>query len=158
MKYFLKNLLIFCFGFTLYMCIEGVFKSLVSGGRESFTMGLLGGFAILFIGYLNNWFTYEMPLALQALLGAVFITCCELTAGIILNMWLGLGIWSYENQKFNILGQICLPFSIIWYFLSFLAIFADDFLRYYVYKSEKPHYHLFRFGHKNDSGEKLFKI
>ena len=35
----------------------------------------------------------------------------------------------YSNMPFNVLGQVCLPFSIIWFFLSYVAIRLDDWLR-----------------------------
>ena len=56
------------------------------------------------------------------------ITLYEFIAGTILNIVLGLNVWDYSNLPLNILGQICLPFSIIWYFLSIIGICLDDFL------------------------------
>ncbi|MFR2535171.1 MAG: hypothetical protein ACLS95_08145 [Clostridia bacterium] len=32
-------------------------------------------------------------------------------------------------MKFNILGQISLLFSVLWFFLSFIVIHMDDILR-----------------------------
>ena len=49
----------------------------------------------------------------------------------------------YSNMPFNIYGQICLPFTVIWFFLSFLAIVADDFLRWLWFGERFPEYHLF---------------
>lgn len=158
LKKIFKNLLIFCVGFTIYMCIEGIFKAINGGGKESFTMGILGGVSLLFIGALNKWFTYEMPLVLQAFVGSIFITICEFMFGVILNIWLKLNIWDYTDLTGNILGQICLPFTLIWFVLSFVCIFIDDFLRYYIYDSEKPHYHLFKFGKQNEHVNKLFSL
>ena len=159
MKYVLKNFLIFCVVFTIYMCIEGIWKTFVSpGGVQSFTMGFLGGFAILFIGQLNRWFTFEMPLVLQAFIGGVFITLCEFVSGLILNVWLGLGIWDYSSMPLNVMGQICIPFTLAWMALAIVAILVDDYLRYVVYGEEKPHYHIFKWGSKNNSCESIVSL
>ena len=41
---------------------------------------------------------------------------------------------------FNILGQISLPFSLIWFLLSGVIIIVDDYLRYKLFKEDKPKY------------------
>lgn len=76
----------------------------------------------------------------QMLICSIIITAVEFTSGLILNVWLGLGIWDYSNMPFNILGQICLPFTLLWYVLSAPAIILDDYLRYWIFGEEKPHY------------------
>lgn len=106
-------------------------------------MFLLGGLCFILIGGLNNYIPWEMSIIKQGVIGALIITSLEFIFGLVLNLYLNLGIWDYSNMPFNILGQICLPFSIAWFFLSLVAIFADDWLRYVLFKEEKPHYHLF---------------
>lgn len=83
-----------------------------------------------------------MKLWKQMLIGASIITILEFVTGIIVNIILEWNVWSYEGVPLNVLGQICLPFSIIWFFLSFFAIVLDDYLRYWLFKEEKPHYEL----------------
>ena len=68
------------------------------------------------------------------------LTACEFITGVIVNIWLGLGVWDYSTLPFNILGQICLPFSLLWIIISCLAIILDDYLRYWIFNEEKPHY------------------
>ena len=51
-----------------------------------------------------------------------------------------MDVWDYSNMPFNILGQICLPFTILWFFISILAIVLDDWIRYIMFDEEKPHY------------------
>ena len=54
---------------------------------------------------------------------------------------IGRGLISIENSiVFNILGQICLPFTILWFFISILAIVLDDWIRYIMFDEEQPHY------------------
>ncbi|MDE7477569.1 MAG: putative ABC transporter permease, partial [Lachnospiraceae bacterium] len=70
------------------------------------------------------------------------ITTIELLAGLIVNC--NYAIWDYRDMPLNIMGQICLPYTILWFFLSLLAIILDDYLRYWLFGEEKPHYALFK--------------
>ena len=45
---------------------------------------------------------------------------------MIVNIILQWNVWDYSNVPFNVMGQICLPFSIIWFFLSLPAIVPAD--------------------------------
>ena len=74
------------------------------------------------------------------LIGACIVTFMEFISGYIINIKLGWQVWDYSNLPFNIMGQICLPFSIIWFFISLVAIVVDDYLRYWLFKEERPHY------------------
>ena len=46
----------------------------------------------------------------------------------------------------NVLGQICLPYSLLWGLVAVLAIILDDWLRYLIFDEERPHYCLRRHG------------
>ena len=133
-----KYLFLFCIGGLLYMSIEILYR-----GYTHCSMGILGGISFVSIGLINEILSWDTPLAIQALIGSIMITLYEFITGVILNIWLGLGIWDYSNLPFNILGQICLPFSIIWYFLSIAGICLDDFLRWKFFGEEKPRYKIF---------------
>ncbi len=137
-KQWLKIFILFLIGGFIYVAIELGFR-----GHSHWTMFLLGGLCFILIGGLNNYIPWEMSIIKQGIIGALIITSLEFIFGLVLNLYLNLGIWDYSNMPFNILGQICLPFSIAWFFLSLVAIFVDDWLRYVLFKEEKPHYHLF---------------
>lgn len=137
-KQWLKIFILFLIGGFIYVAIELGFR-----GHSHWTMFLLGGLCFILIGGLNNYIPWEMSIIKQGVIGALIITSLEFIFGLVLNLYLDLGIWDYSNMPFNILGQICLPFSIAWFFLSLVAIFVDDWLRYVLFKEEKPHYHLF---------------
>jgi uncharacterized membrane protein len=83
-----------------------------------------------------------MSFLLQSLIGAGIITGAELVTGIIVNIWLGLNVWDYSAIPTNIMGQICLPFSLLWVLLSGVAIVLDDYVRFWFFGEEKPHYSL----------------
>lgn len=132
-----KAVVLFLCGGTAYALIEILWR-----GYTHWTMAVLGGVLFLLIGGLNNWLPWEMPLVLQAVLGAVIVTAVELLAGIILNLWLGLDIWDYSRMPGNFLGQICPQYTIAWAGLSLVAVVLDDYLRYWLFGEERPHYKL----------------
>jgi uncharacterized membrane protein len=88
-------------------------------------------------------------MALQGAIGAAIITALEFVAGVVLNVWLGLGIWDYSAMPFNVLGQICLPFTLAWVPLAVVAVVVDDWLRHFLFGEDKPHYVLLRGGASN---------
>lgn len=99
-----KNLVIFITGGTIYYLIEFVYKSLFSSSPTHWTMFLLGGLLALVIDLENEYIPWEMSLIKQGCLGALAITALEFIFGVVLNIWLGLGIWDYSNLPFNIMG------------------------------------------------------
>lgn len=91
-------------------------------------MIFLGGIVSVLIGLINE-ITPNMRMWKQMLLGTILVTLFEFILGYILNIKLGLGIWDYSNIPFNIMGQICLPFSFLWFVLSYFVIILDDILK-----------------------------
>lgn len=125
-----------------YFGLEVLFR-----GHSHWTMFALGGFLFLILGELNEGLLeWDTPLILQGIIGSAIVTGAELATGMILNVWLGLGVWDYSGMPLNYKGQICLPFSILWIFVSIAAVVLDDWLRYWLFGEERPHYTLFRRG------------
>lgn len=137
-----RDSILFAVGGTIYYLIEFLWKNLVSHGICHWSMFLLGGLCFVIIGSLNEYIPWEMGLPKQTFIGASIITVLEFVFGVILNLWLKLSIWDYSTLPLNILGQVCLPFSIAWCILSVIAIMLDDYLRWKWFNKEKPHYHL----------------
>lgn len=137
MKQILKNTILFLIGGVLYIAIELLWR-----GHTHWTMFVLGGICFYYIGRVNEDFTWDMPLIKQMFIGAVVITMLELLSGILVNGVYNLNVWDYSNMPFNFLGQICLPYSILWFFISLPAIVLDDYLRHWLFGEEKPHYRL----------------
>lgn len=144
MKQLWKALVLACLGGVLYFGIEAVFKGINGGGRLHWSMGVIGGVMFLAVGAINEVVPWCMPLIRQAILGGVLITAVELAAGLILNLWLGLHIWDYSNLPFQFLGQISLPFSLVWVLLAGIAIVLDDWLRHWIWGEARPHYWIWR--------------
>lgn len=136
-KNVIKMVVLLLIGGTTYFGIEMLWR-----GYSHWTMALVGGICFVLIGAINEYIPWDMGFIDQALLGAIIVTAVEFISGLILNVWLGLGIWDYSSLPMNVMGQICLPFFFVWIALSAVAIVVDDYLRYWLFKEEKPHYQL----------------
>lgn len=137
MKVFSKEFILFIIGGLLYILIELGYR-----GHSHWTMFVLGGLCFVLIGGINNYISWDMPVYEQMMIGSVIITVLEFICGCIVNLWFGWDVWDYSNMPYNVLGQICLPFSILWFFISLVAIVADDYIRYWLFDEEKPRYNL----------------
>jgi len=135
MKQFIKLFILFSIGGLIYYIIEIIWRE-----YSHISMFILGGLCFLLIGLINEFLTYMVPLWKQQLISTGIVTILEFNFGLILNIIFKLNIWDYSNLPFNILGQVCLQFSIAWFFLSAMAIILDDYLRYWLFDEEKPHY------------------
>lgn len=62
----------------------------------------------------------------QVVIGTAIATALEFVAGLILNLWLGLGIWDYSHMAGNILGQICPQFTLAWAALMAVSIKLEN--------------------------------
>lgn len=134
-KSLIKYEVLFFFGGLVYYLIEILWR-----GYSHWTMIILGGLCFVVVGLINNILPWNMVIELQALIGAVLITSLEFVVGLIVNVNLGWDIWDYSNVPFNFLGQICLPFSLLWYALSIVVIFTDDYIRHIFFNEKKPVY------------------
>ena len=134
----MKHVILFTIGGSIYYGIECIYR-----GYSHWTMAILGGICFVLIGGINEYISWDTPLWKQGLIGSAIITSLEFVTGCIVNLWLGWNVWDYSDTPFNILGQICIPFSIIWFFISLLAIIVDDYIRYWIFGEEKPKYKLF---------------
>ena len=118
-----KETIIFViFGF-LYICLELLYR-----GHTHVSMFFVGGLCGILIGLINDNIP-DIPLFYQCILGTTIVTLIEFISGCYLNIYLGLGVWDYSHVPFNLLGQVCLPFSIIWMLLSIPVIYLDDYLK-----------------------------
>lgn len=141
-----KALVLFLCGGSMYAVIELLWR-----GHTHWTMAIIGGLCFLLVGGINNILPCSIPLLLQAFLGGLIVTLVEFASGLMLNVWLGLELWDYSGMPGNFLGQICPQFTLAWCGLSFVAIIADDYLRHWLFKEPRPHYHLLKFGGDSDA-------
>lgn len=135
MRPYLKMLLLECIGGMLYVGLELLWRH-----RSHWTMFILGGLCFVLIGAINEIIPWCMPIWQQALIGAAIITSLEFLTGCIVNVGLGWQVWNYSNMPLNLFGQICVPYMLLWIPVSLIAIILDDWLRYWLFKEERPHY------------------
>lgn len=123
MEILLKNLKIFIIGAVGYGIIETLFR-----GYTHWTMLITGGFCFLIIFHIYTR-NEKAPIWQKCLVGAIVITTIEFTVGCIVNLWLGWDVWDYSRYSFNILGQVCLAFTVAWYLLCIPLTYFARFLR-----------------------------
>ena len=140
---------LFLIGGRLYTWIEILWR-----GRTHWTMFILGGLCFVIMGLLNEYtFPWHWCLFRQSLVSACIITTFEFLTGCVVNIWLKWQVWDYSNLPFNLLGQICLYYFLLWIPLSAMGIVIDDWIRYLAYialhrffpkmqKRERPRYRL----------------
>ncbi len=114
-----------------YYCIELVYR-----GYSHWSMMICGALTFLAIYRINERFP-DTALVLRALLGASVITAVEFLAGCIVNLMLGLNVWDYSELPYNLLGQICLPFSLLWFLLCLPVCGLCILLRRAVFPSDE---------------------
>ena len=121
-------------GGIAYYCIEVLWR-----GHSHISMFILGGLCFILIGLVSK---YERNILKQLAISSLIITVLELVFGLVLNVNLGLRVWDYSHYRFNYKGQICLVFSIIWFFLSWPAIILYNYMLYWLFGEERPNYKL----------------
>ena len=134
----IKYILLFLIGGFAYGAIENL-----SRGYSHISMFIAGGICFILIGELNERVSWDFSLVGQMAISAVIITVVEFITGLIVNVWLKLDVWDYSDLPYNIMGQVCLLFTNIWFFVSLFAIVLNGYLRYYLMGEEKPHYKIF---------------
>ncbi len=113
-------------GGMVYFTIEGLWR-IPQGGWANIAMLFVGGICFVLIGGINQIPAFfSLSMRWQALIGAVIVLAVEYIAGLVLNVWMGLGIWDYSSLPLNIHGQICLPFAALWLLLMPFAIWLED--------------------------------
>ena len=115
---FLKYCILFYTGGAAYMTLEFLWR-----GRSHSSMFLLGGLCFLILGKISSLLK-RIPLALQLITSSAVITGLELITGLLVNR--DYSVWDYRTVRYNFLGQICLPFSLLWVPVSLLGMRLYD--------------------------------
>ena len=125
-------------GFIGYMIIELLFR-----GYTYYTMGLAGSLAFILIGLINELIPWELYIEIQMVIASLIVTLIELIFGSILLNVFNMRMWDYSDQFLNYKGYICALFSFLWLFVGLFAIVLDDYIRYWRFNEERPHYKSF---------------
>ena len=126
-------------GGSTYVTVEVFFRA-----RSHWTMFLVAAVTFIAVGLLNELLSWETSLIWQVLIGVAMATLVELLTGLVVNVWLGWGIWDYSQMPGNLWGQICPQFSAAWSPLILLAIVLDDTIRWKCFGEEQPVYRVGR--------------
>lgn len=103
-----KKTMLFSLGGAGYMGMEVLWR-----GYSHSSMFLAGGCCFLLLGAIGK---QRLPLAAQCALGALVVTGVELAAGMLANA--DYSVWDYRSLPLNYRGQICLPYTLLWYPVS----------------------------------------
>ena len=106
----MEYLVVYLSGAALYGLLELSWR-----GWTHWTMLLCGGFCFSLM-YLIS--AASLPLWRKCLLCAAAITTVEFFTGCLVNLRLGWQVWDYSAMPFNLLGQICPQFLLLWLSLS----------------------------------------
>lgn len=116
--------LIFLAGSCAYPTLEMIWR-----GRTHYSMALAGGVCMYLINKVCCERMENSSISARCLTGSAIITGVELTAGLIVNDLMDLNVWDYSNMPLNIMGQVCLPYSLLWAALSLPAMALCDIFR-----------------------------
>ncbi len=91
-------------------------------------MSVTGGVCLSVLYFLNGVMS-SSPLPLRWLVGALSITLIEFVVGCIVNIGFHQNVWDYSGVKLNLLGQICLSYSLMWLVLCVPAFYLCSIIK-----------------------------
>lgn len=86
-------------------------------GHTHWSMLIAGGICFVLFSLIEERFTHLRQLY-KCILCSGAVTLVELVFGCIFNLLLHQQVWDYSRIPFNLAGQICLLYSVLWGFLS----------------------------------------
>lgn len=99
---------------AVYVLLELIYR-----GRSHISMFFAAGLSAVGIWLCCNCRRVKQRcLALKCLVGSTLITTVEFCTGVVVNLWMRLAVWDYSAMPMNLLGQVCLPFSLVWFLLT----------------------------------------
>lgn len=118
-----EDLMVYLTGAGGYGLLE-----LCTRGYTHWSMLLTGGTCLLLFYRFHKKYR-TAPIVVKCLAATGIITALEFLVGCIVNVGFQWQVWDYSNRPFNVLGQICLLFSVLWFLLgvpmSFLCAFLE---------------------------------
>lgn len=118
--------LFFILGAIGYGAIETIWR-----GWTHWSMLIAGGLCFVLFSIVAERFKGK-PLLLKAAVCAILVTSVEFVFGVVFNLWLKMNVWDYSHMPYNLLGQICPIFTLIWAgiataFLPFVDVLNKDY-------------------------------
>ncbi len=106
-----KDLMLLSAGGLSYAGIELLWRQ-----RTHWSMMLTGGACFLSLYKLYRKYP-KLSVPEKCVLGSLIITGIEFAVGCFVNLKMGWRVWDYSSMPMNLLGQICLLYSVLWGFL-----------------------------------------
>lgn len=129
-------LFIFIIWCPIYVTLEVIWSALIYQmkqykyssfmGYTSLWMIPIGGYVGIITHLINLFFA---SIFIKMIMFMILITILEYISGLLLNAIFDLNLWDYSNSKFNIDGQICIQYSLLWFLLAYPALWFDNILR-----------------------------
>lgn len=117
----MEYLIVYAFGGLAYALLEILWR-----GWTHWSMILCGGLCFLLMYLISG---SAMGLVRKCVLSAAAITTVEFFTGCLVNLRLHWQVWDYSASRFNLLGQICPGFMLLWLLLSVPGLLLCDTLR-----------------------------
>ncbi len=111
-----SGILLFILGGLAYNIIEILWR-----GYTHWTMFYVGGACFHLIGRVQTRCRH-VKLLWRCSLCSVGITTIEFLSGCLVNLRWKMNVWDYSALPVNVLGQVCLLYSVLWGMLSIIAM------------------------------------
>ena len=123
MQTLVRSIMLFVVGGLGYGLIE-----ILARGYTHWSMFLVGGTCFHLIGKIGSRFR-TWNIARKCALCSLAVTAVEYVSGCLFNLRLKLNVWDYSEMPFNLNGQVCLLYTVLWGFLSATAMPLYRFFR-----------------------------
>ncbi len=117
-RHFKQNAMLFSVGGLAYAIIELLWRQ-----RTHWTMIITGGICFLALFRIFKKLK-NIKLIYKCIIGSTVITTIEFIVGVIVNIQLKMNVWDYSSMPFNLWGQICPVYSLLWFGLTIPILFA----------------------------------
>jgi hypothetical protein len=132
----INDIILFGSSGAIYLTLECFWR-----GFTNLPSFFMGGICGLVIGKLNHFPKYyNLKVWKQCFIGMLTVLIIELILGSIA-LHFGVRFWDYSkivigNIPLNYKGIICVPYAIIWYFITPLCEWGEDLLRWKLFNED----------------------
>ena len=119
---FKKYALLFFIGAAGYAAIETIWR-----GYTHWSMVIAGGICFILFSLVAKRMKGR-SIFLKAAVCALCITAVEFIFGLIFNVALKMNVWDYSSVPFNIHGQVCLLYTLLWGVLGAMVLPIADMM------------------------------
>ncbi len=125
MKKIITMATVFLLGGGVYAALEVLWR-----GYTHPSMAVVGGLALCIVYYVDE---LQIGMLYKMLLCGFGITLLEGVCGFFLNLVWKWNVWDYSHLWGNLLGQVCIWFSLLWVVLSLPGLYLCRFLKRHIF-------------------------